>query len=101
MIVGPAGRSRSRRNNCDSWSEALDRRRQHRQVGTIATVANRAFRLDIEGSAHVFQHLRRSGRGQRQQTLGTALAGELNQLEIVGPEVVSPFRNAMRLVDRE
>ncbi len=29
------------------------------------------------------------------------MAGELNQLQVVGPEIVAPFRNAVRLIDGE
>ena len=56
------------------------------------------MRLDFEEAAHVGQHLRRGGGRQRQHPLGAAQLGELRQPQIVGPEVVPPFRDAMGFI---
>ncbi|MEX0641416.1 MAG: hypothetical protein WD468_01880 [Pirellulales bacterium] len=56
---------------------------------------------EIAGELIPHKHLRRGRGRQRQQSLGTATARELHQLEIVGAEVVPPFRDAMCLVHRE
>ena len=43
----------------------------------------------------------RGGGRERQHALGAELARPRGQLEVVGPEVVPPLGDAVRLVDRE
>ena len=58
-------------------------------------------RFDAEEAADIAQHLGRGGGRQRQHPLGPAELGEAGQPQIIGPEVVAPFRDAMGLIDGE
>ena len=60
-----------------------------------------ALGSDAEPAADVLQDLRRGRRRERQDPLGAVLAGEPGQFQIVGPEIVPPLGNAVRLVHRE
>ena len=59
------------------------------------------MRLDLEEAAHVGEHLRRGGGGQRQHPFGMALLGKLSEPQVVGPKIVPPFRDAMGFIDGE
>ena len=78
-----------------------DRRQQQSQVGPVEAGHDCVRLLDPEPRSNVGNDGRRGGRGQRQHALGAELAGSLGELEVVGPEVVAPLRDAVRLVDRE
>ena len=57
--------------------------------------------VDPEPGPNVRDHGRGRSRGQRQYALGPELARALGELQVVGPEVVAPLRDAVRLVDGE
>ena len=78
-----------------------DRRRQQRQVRPVEAGDDRVRLLDPEAGADVRDDGRRRRRRQRQHALGGELARPLGQLQVVGPEVVAPLGDAVRLVDRE
>ena len=62
---------------------------------------DRAFQWDLEPGANVRDHARRCGRSERQYALSTQCAAGLGQLQIVGPKVVPPFRDAVRFIHGE
>ena len=64
-------------------------------------MATASARLDAEAGADVVDDRGRRRRRQRQHARGAELARPLRELEVVGAEVVAPFRDAVRLVDRE
>ena len=79
----------------------VDRRRQQRQVRAVEAGDDGVALLDPEARADVGDDRRRRGRGQREHALGAELACARGELQVVGPEVVAPLRDAVRLVDRE
>ena len=78
-----------------------DRRRQQRQVRPVEAGDDDIRLLDAEPGPDVGDDGRCRGGGQREHALGCQVAGALGQLEVVGPEVVPPLGDAVRLVDRE
>ena len=78
-----------------------DRRAEQGQIRPIKTRADGAAGVDVEEAADIAQHLGRGGGRQRQHPLGPAKLGEAGQPQIIGPEVVAPFRNAVGLIDGE
>ena len=78
-----------------------DRCRQQRQVGPVEAGDDGVRLVDPEAGPDVRDDGRGRGRGQRQHALGAELAGALGELQVVGPEVVAPLRDAVRLVDGE
>src|SRR4051795_10569296 len=79
----------------------MDGGEAERQVLAVETGADGTFRSDVEAAADVVEHLRGGGGGERQGALGAEELAEAGQLQVVGAEVVSPFRDAMGLVHRE
>ena len=78
-----------------------DRCRQQRQVGSVEAGDDGVRFGDPEAGADVGDDGRGRGGGQCQHAFGGELAGALGELEVVGPEVVAPLRDAVRLVDGE
>ncbi len=75
--------------------------RQQAQVGAVKGRPDGALGVDVEGATDVLEDRRGRGRGQGQDPLGTKLAREHGELEVVGAEVVAPLGDAVGLVDRE
>ncbi len=78
-----------------------DRCREQGQVRPVEAGHDRVRLLDPEPGADVGDDGGRGGGRKREHALGAELAGALGQLQVVGPEVVAPLRDAVRLVDRE
>ncbi len=71
------------------------------QIGAIETRHYQILGLDGEFGLHVC-HDRRGGGGGEQQYLGNGeIAAMVRQLQVVGPKVVAPFRDAVRLVHHQ
>ena len=97
-----AGRARTQR--VDQQLVARGRRhgrRQQRQIGSVEAGDDRVGLVDAEARADVGDDRRCRGGGQREHPLGAELARAPGELQVVGPEVVPPLRDAVRLVDRE
>ena len=97
----PGSRSRSR--SIRSWSRASGRRgrRQEGEVRPVEAGDDGVGLLDPEALADVGDHRGRGRRGEGEHALGPELACPDGELEVVGPEVVAPLRDAVRLVDGE
>ena len=78
-----------------------DRCRQQREIRPVEAGDDRVRLLDPEARADVRDDRRRRRRGERQHALGAELARPLGELQVVGPEVVAPLGDAVRLVDGE
>ena len=71
------------------------------QIGAIETCHHQILGLDGKFGLHVC-HDRRGGGGGEQQYLGNGeIAAMVRQLQVVGPKVVAPFRDAVRLVHHQ
>jgi hypothetical protein len=78
-----------------------DGRGQEGQVGPVEARDHGVCLGDSESLADVGDDGRRGGRGQSEHAFGSQLAGAYGELQVVGAEVMAPFRDAVRLVDRE
>ncbi len=78
-----------------------DRCRQQSQVRPVEACDDRIRFFDPETRADVRDDGRRCRCSEREHAFGCELACPLGELEIVGPEVVPPLGDAVRLVDGE
>src|SRR4051794_6551477 len=78
-----------------------NRPREQRQVRPVEPGHDRVALLDPEACADVGHDRGRRRRGEREHALGAELAPTRGELQVVGPEVVAPLGDAVRLVDRE
>ena len=70
-------------------------------VGPVEAGDDQPVRRDSELGEDVGAGARVGGRGQREPRHLGMVVEQRPQLAIVGPEVVAPFADAMRLVDRD
>ena len=85
-----------------SSRSALRHRRDHElEVGPVEAGHDRVLGQDVERRADVADHRGRRRRGQREHARDAELLRGVGELEVVGAEVVSPLRDAVRLVDGE
>ena len=78
-----------------------NRRRLYRQVWAIEAGNDRAFSRNAESGANLIDNRRNCRGGQRQDPFGLEVPSGFGQLQVVGTEIVSPFRDAMGFVDCE
>ena len=78
-----------------------DRRHQEREVGAVGAGRDGIGARDAEPGADVVDDGGRRRRGEGEHPGGAQLARALRELEVVGTEVVTPLRDAVRLVDGE
>ena len=71
------------------------------QVGAVETGARHHRFAQLQRGDDVAGDARRGRGGQGQRRRGAEPLAHIRQPQIVGPEVVSPLRQAVRLVDRE
>src|SRR5690606_23123846 len=71
------------------------------EVGAVKSGVHVRLGFDGEGAADVLGDLGRGGGGEPEHAADGELAGEAGELEVVGAKVVSPFGDAVRLVDDE
>src|SRR5690606_28493290 len=78
-----------------------DGRGEEREVRALETRPNDTLLRHAELAPDVLLDLDGGRRRQSEHALSPASACERRELEVVGPKVVPPFRDAMRLVDGE
>ena len=78
-----------------------DRRHREVQIGAIKSGVDGGGARDVEALANAVGDRRRRGRGQCEYSRRAKVARGLRQFQIIGAKIMSPFRNAMRLIDRE
>ncbi len=71
------------------------------RFGTVEARRDADRLAQPEARDDVVRHLRRGGRGRGDDRPGAEPARGVGQAEVVGPEVVPPLRDAVRLVDDE
>lgn len=69
------------------------------EVGSVKGQLMVIVRGDLEVVANVFRNLRCRCCREAENPLNPKLLGEAGEFEVVGPEVMSPFRNAVCFID--
>src|SRR5690606_37454648 len=78
-----------------------DGRREKREVRAVEARSNDTVRRDAELAPDVILDLDGRRRRQSEHALGAAGSGERCELEVIGPQGVTPLRDAMNLIDGE
>ena len=69
------------------------------QIGAVEAGGDDIVRRDIEASTHVIDDLGRGGGGQQQHLVDAELPAIVGQFLVVRAKIMSPFRQAVGLVD--
>ena len=93
--------AREREDAADLLLVAGGARHLDEEVGPVEASDENLGIVQPERADDVLSHLGRGGGGERQDALGAQVSARFGELEVVGPEIVSPRRDAVRLVDGE